>query len=154
MQVTALPDRWVGGMLLGGSPAGSGTVFVSPLKGVVEHMAVFDRALSPAEISAMASVSGPACASQLEGMTAVLKRCRWHDLCTHGDNHRHPVNGCGHSTLLQGNTGLAWATATTTPALTVGQTEMHSVERASRQPHEMHSTSTMGVFRESMGSTP
>eukprot|EP00892_Ulva_mutabilis_P012434 jgi/Ulvmu1/9563/UM053_0052.1 len=62
--VSGATDLWVDGLLLGGLPDASGSGFQDLANGLVEYMAVFDRALSPAEISSMAAVNGAVCAQQ------------------------------------------------------------------------------------------
>lgn len=69
----------VDGMVLGGEKIGS--VYDYRFDGEVKNFAVFDRALSPSEISNMADISGEVCATQLRG--TIHSRARG-DSCTLG----------------------------------------------------------------------
>lgn len=73
MQEVSIPDHWVQGMVLGGLLVED--AFEHVMDGTVQYFAVFDRSLSPSEISSMASLSGAMCAQQERGTTQMPVNC-------------------------------------------------------------------------------
>ena len=73
MQEVSIPDHWMQGIVLGGLLDEG--AFEHVMDGTVQYFAVFDRSLSPSEISTMASLSGAMCAQQERGAVYMPLDC-------------------------------------------------------------------------------